>query len=333
MDGDTTVRSDFFFRAAEFFLLCVFRFTGLLFRYLPPRVIDAVFSALGAMLFHARPGMKRRLLAKLSAALPEITDQRELERIGREVCSSALRPIYDLFLFGTNEEDFMRALRVEGMDNLERAESRGKGVLLLGSHLGAFTLRLAVMMRLGKPYAPVMYNPDSSPVPRYVRTMAEYGSSLGYDPMHNPVIFAGEDTVKRIEEHLSRGGKVSLNFDVDGGFIVDFMGKPAAMASGAAHFALNTGAAIVPFSLQRGDGVFGHRMRIYEPLEYELSGDRASDLETIMAEVVKAGERPIRETPGQWMSWFGLWQWWDKAAETTGRRGAGAPVQTNGRSD
>ena len=87
------------------------------------------------------------------------------------------------------------------------------------------------------------------------------------------------------------------------------------MASGAAYFALNTGAAIVPFSLQRGGGVFGHRMKLYEPLDYELNGDRRSDLRSIMTEVTTAGEKIIREAPGQWMSWFGLWQWWDKAAE------------------
>jgi len=305
MSKDTTERSNIFFRAVEAFLLGVFHATGFLFRYMPPRVMDALFSALGALVFYLRPGMRRRLVAKLSDAMLEIKDRRHLARIGREVCSSALRPIYDLYLFGTHEERFLRGLRVEGMENLDRAESLGRGVLLLGSHLGAF----------GKPYTPVMYNPESSPVSRYVKAMSDYGSSLGYDPEGNPVIFAGEDAVSGIEGQLAKGGKVSINFDVDGGFVVDFMGRPAAMASGAAHFALNTGAAIVPFALLRGEGVFDHRMRICEPLQYRLSGDRAQDLETIMTAVAKAGEDLIRETPGQWMSWFGLWQWWDKAAE------------------
>jgi lauroyl/myristoyl acyltransferase len=209
----------------------------------------------------------------------------------------------------------MQELQVEGMENLEKAESRGRGVLLLGSHLGAYAIRLAVLMRLGKPYTPVMFNPDDSPVPRYVRTMAEYGSNLGYDSCENSVIFAGEDAVSRIEERLNNKGKVCINFDVDGGFVVDFLGRPAAMASGIAHFVLNTGATIVPVSLQRGGDVFGHRLKLYEPLEYELDGDRRRDLNTIMTEVTRVGGEIIREAPGQWMSWFGLWQWWEKAAQ------------------
>lgn len=304
-----------FFRAVEGILLGIFHATELLFRHLHPRVLDLLFAALGHLAYYAMRGMRSRLLAKLSQGLPEMGDSRELKRIAREVCSSALRPIYDLFLFGTHEQRFMSGLHVEGMENLNEAESRGRGVLLLGAHLGAFTLRLAVMMRLGKPYTAVMFHPDDSPLPRYVRTMAEYGSSLGYDEENNPVVFAGKDAISRIEERLRDGGTVSINFDVDGGFVVDFMGRPAALAGGAAHFALNTGAAIVPFSLQRGERLFDHQLKIHAPLDFTLSGDRARDLAAIMDEVAGAGEAMICEAPGQWMSWFGLWHWWEKAEE------------------
>ena len=34
-----------------------------------------------------------------------------------------------------------------------------------------------------------------------------------------------------------------------------------------------------------------------------------------MRDVVAYGEETIREVPGQWMCWFGLWQMWDKARE------------------
>ncbi|MBN2025844.1 MAG: hypothetical protein JW854_03715 [Actinobacteria bacterium] len=315
MSREEMTRSRYFFRLAETFLLSVFHLTDLLFRFLPPRAMDAFFSLLGKLIFYARPGMRRRLIAKIAQAMPEITDERELNRIAKEACTSALRPIYDLFLFGNHGESFMRHLRVEGMENLELAAARGKGVLFLGAHLGAYSVRLPVMAKLGEPYTPVMYHPDDSPVAGYVKAMAIYGSSLGYDAVDNAVIFAGDNTISRIEERLSRGGKVCVNFDVDGEFIVDFFGRPAAMASGIAHFALNTEAAIVPFALLRGDEVFDHHMKIFEPLDYGLSGEPRKDLASIMEKVMDAGQNMIREDPGQWMSWFGIWHWWDKAAQ------------------
>ena len=40
-----------------------------------------------------------------------------------------------------------------------------------------------------------------------------------------------------------------------------------------------------------------------------------------MHEVVAAGERQIREAPGQWLSWFGLRGMWESVAK--GRKGSG----------
>ncbi len=49
-------------------------------------------------------------------------------------------------------------------------------------------------------------------------------------------------------------------------------------------------------------------------IAYELTGDRDSDVQTILREVIKKGEEMIRESPEQWIGWFGL-RGWRKRAE------------------
>ncbi len=313
-EQEVAARSGLFFRLVDWGMLSLFYLTRFFFLFIPASILNAAFDKMGSLIFYARSGMRERLLGKLSDALPEIEDREELEYIGKHACGSFLRPIYDLNLFARYGDRFMRELNVEGMENLEKAEAADKGVILVGGNLGAASLRLAVLTRLGKSYTALIYKPEDSPLSGYMTAMTSFGADLGHD-VDRPVIWAGRDTIPQVYELLQQGGKVAINFDVDGSTVVDFFGYPAAMASGIAHFARKTGAAIVPFAIYRGRDVFGHHLVIHEPIAYEITGDEEHDVESIMSKVMEAGEAMIREAPEQWMSWFGLWQFWAKAAE------------------
>jgi lauroyl/myristoyl acyltransferase len=151
-------------------------------------------------------------------------------------------------------------------------------------------------------------------------TLASFGQPLGCDP-ECPVLWTGQDTVRRTREHLSRGKRVGIDFDVEGRYAVRFFGREAALADGIAQFSVDTGAPVVPFSLLHGKGSFGHRLVFYEPITIIPSGDRSRDVRAIMTEVAKMGECMIREAPGQWMSWFGIRRLWEKAERLEAKGG------------
>ncbi len=313
MDEMTGARK-LFFKTVDYTLVGIFNFTKIISRIFPLSVIYGFFNLLGYAIFYGRPRMREGLLLKLSDALPEINDRREIARIGREVCTAYIMSIMDYFVFWKYGERYMGEMRIEGLEYFDRADKQGKGVFVLAAHHGAAVLIHAIMARLGRPYTPILWHPDSTPLPRFVTTMALFGQSLGCDP-EQPVFWAGQDTIKKVREHLAKGKRVGLTFDVEGSHVVDFFGRPAAIASGIAHFAYDSGAPIVPICHLRGKRLADRRLVIYEPLSYQLTGDRKQDIAIIMREVVKAGERQIREDPGQYWSWFGLWAWWEKAEE------------------
>jgi lauroyl/myristoyl acyltransferase len=289
---------------------------------LPPSVLYLIPKGMGAAFYYGRPEMRRRLQAKISDGMPEITDPRVLARMGRQICGSIFMPIFDLFTLARHGERYLRDLRFVGWENLEKAEALGRGVILTGAHLGALAIVHAVMARLGKPYTPVVFEPTQTTMPRYIKTLEFLGGFLGCD-VEEPAFFAGEeDIISRVRKHLSSGKRLGLNFDIGGSSIVEFFGRPAALTSGLAHFAYDTGAPVVTASLLRGRGPFDNRIVAFEPIICDPTAERKAEVARIMGEVARNGEELIRMVPGQWMSWFSIWQWWDEAQEIIRSKGA-----------
>jgi KDO2-lipid IV(A) lauroyltransferase len=310
-----------FFRAADLSLLSFLKLTGLLSNVLPPSFLYASFRAAGLVLYHSRPGVKHRLEEKIAQALPGESGER-IRGIAAQACSAALLPMLDLVVFRRFGDEFMRALRVEGRENLERAEEEGKGIVFVTAHLGLFSVLHAVMHRLDRTYTPIMYHPLETPLPRYVSAMALLGHSLGGDP-EEPVFWAGKNTVEKVVRHLRQGKRVGLTFDVVGGTVVELFGRPAALASGIAHFIRLAGVPALPVALFREDQPLGGRLVFYPPVPPR---EKEGDVSEIMQEVAQRGETMIREAPGQWMSWFGLWEWWEQGERKLGRRETGSPA-------
>lgn len=308
------------FRLLEGAFMALFHTAEFLFKILPPSLLYLIPKGIGAVFFYARPGMRRRLQTKISDAIPEITDPRELARIGRRVCASVFMPTFDVFTLSRHGDRYMRKLKVIGIEKLEKADAQGKGVVFTGVHVGAITIIHAVMAKLGKAYTPIAFNPADTPMPRYIEALEFYSGLAGCD-VEEPVFFVGEDIIPKVRKHLKAGKRIGLTCDVDGNGVVEFFGRPAALATGVAHFSYDSGAPIVSFTLQRGRGPFDNRLIFFEPTYSDPTAERKVEVARLMGKVVKDAEEMIRMVPGQWISWFGLWQWWDTAKEIMERKG------------
>jgi len=314
MEEGVQERPKLLFRLLESVFMAQFYVARALSYVLPPRVLRLIPRTLGTAFFYGRPGMRRRLAQKMTDAMPELTDPRELDRMGREVCSCLFMPLFDIFVFARNIDRYMRELRVEGIEILEEAEAEGRGVIFTGPHTGAIGIVHVVLARLGKAYTPIAFNPKDTTMPRYVEALEFCSGMLGCD-VEEPVFFVGEDIIPRVKEHLKAGKRIGLTFDIGGSGVVEFFGRPAALATGLAHFAYDSGAPIVNFTLKRGKGPFDNVLKFYGTTRCDTAADRKSEVLRALQEVVKTGEETIREVPDQWISWFGLWGFWDDARE------------------
>jgi lauroyl/myristoyl acyltransferase len=305
-----------FFYSVDSGMMAVFHVTKFFTRLLPPSVFYRMVDVLAALLYYLRPKVRRDLRRKISDAIPEITSRRRLDRIGRGAYEAMLLNVPDFLYFEKDADRFMEGLEVEGLENLQTAEAQGKGVVIQMTHMGRSPILHGMMHHLGLPFTLVMWHPETTPVPRYTMNMVIQGLKVGVDTDYLLIwVGPGHDTVGKVSTRLARSERVGVPFDVPGKRPVDFFGRPAALADGIAQFAYDSGAPIVPVIIARTSNPYRNRLIIHEPLEYELTGNRRTDTQTIHQEAARASERMIRLAPEQWMSWFGLWHWWSIAEE------------------
>ena len=118
----------------------------------------------------------------------------------------------------------------------------------------------------------------------------------------------GPKGAKMALKALSQGGNLGMLVDqkMNDGIAIPFFGHDAMTAPALAQFALKYNCPIVPIRSERLNGL-KFRVTCYPPLQMNLTGDRQTDVLTIMTEVNKILENWIAEQPAQWLWLHNRW--------------------------
>jgi KDO2-lipid IV(A) lauroyltransferase len=282
---------------------------------LPVKLLYAIFTYIGYVLYYIVPGARQRLFSTISECMPQLTDD-EVRHIARSSYGELMRPMVDFPVFLRHGERLLDQLVEEGYDVMDELDARGKGVIVLTPHVGGWDMATAIMNHYGFEVAPILVNPDATLTPRAVRGVEALGAKLGSDSEVSYFI-PGGDMVTRATDFIRKGRRLGLTPDVEGKRIVEYFGHPAAVADGTGHFACDTGAAIALGIVVRDEWGVPCRAYIGYPIEYELTGDCETDITNIMQAVFSAIEREIRKIPDQYTQWGAVGRWWKKAEELT----------------
>jgi Kdo2-lipid IVA lauroyltransferase/acyltransferase len=180
-------------------------------------------------------------------------------------------------------------LRIEGVEHIETAHVRGRGVIVVSGH---FTT-LEMCARLACDAVPLagMYRPYPQQAMEWavLRGRSRYAAGM----------FAKQD-VRGAVKHLKRGGLLWYAPDQDPSkgesVFVPFFGQPAKSLSSTHQLARLSGAAVVMFQhWRREDG--GYTLRFWPAFENFPSDDAGADT----ARVIGAIETMVREAPEQYL--------------------------------
>jgi KDO2-lipid IV(A) lauroyltransferase len=281
-----------------------------------PESAVRVFSrAAGGFWFHVLRYRRQIILANLAQAFPEL-DAPARTRRGKATCIHLVQTLLEFMRIPRYGRDaFERVIRADGLEHLEAARARGKGVLALSGHLGSFELVAGGMAaRIGAGSVALVVKPFTPGVDRFVTWIR---SCTGLDVIH------AKGGLRGIFRALGRGSSVVFVLDQNAtrsiGVFVDFFGKPACTMSSLAVLALRTGAPVIGVATYREPGGT-HVLSIAPEIPFE---HRATPDETIrhMTQVyTRFLEDRIREHPEQW-----LWthrRWKTRPAEGLERRSA-----------
>jgi len=235
-------------------------------------------------------------MRNLQLAMPDLTDE-EREQILREVYRSLGWQLAEFCRMERyTQENTANLIRYEGLERFLAAEAKGKGVLILTGHLGAWEVSSFYHSLMGHPMGMVIRRLDNRVLDEFVnRIRCLHGNRVSHK----------DDFARRLLMAMRRGETVGILMDTNmtppQGVFVDFFGKTACTGSGLARVALKTGAAVVPGFLLWEEAEGRYVLHFGEEIEPVLTGDAEADVLALTQRCTGVIEDWVRRYPGQWL--------------------------------
>jgi Kdo2-lipid IVA lauroyltransferase/acyltransferase len=270
---------------------------------LPRPVARGVAVGVARLCFALLPKLRKTTEFNLKLAFPDWDAQKReavtrgmVRNLGRMAAEFARLPKY-------TKENIERFVVLDGHENFLAGKERGKGVLYLTGHIGAWELSSFAHALYGFPLHYMARPIDNPHIDKFVN---KYRGLSGNQP-----IFKNESArslLKILKEQGTVGILADQNTMPQEGVWVDFFGTPACTSTGIARVALHTDAAVVPGYLYWDSAMRKYRLRFEPPVELVRTGDVEGAVRENTARFAKILEEIIRQHPEQWVWLHARWK-------------------------
>lgn len=221
----------------------------------------------------------------------------------RRALQHLTRTYVDEFRLPAMSADALKAaVDIQGLEFLEQARAKGKGVILATAHFGAPQLVGQLLALLGYPTTVVVEHTQPEELFEFM-TALRSSHGLTLVPIDKPLI----GLIRTLRKENGVVGLV-VDRDVTGtGITLPFMGEPTRVADGAIQLARRTGAAIVvAFCRRRAN--YRYEAFILPPLALDdLPTDDSAAISEGTRRLMLQLETFIRTDPAQWIMTTPLW--------------------------
>lgn len=243
-----------------------------------------------------------KTIRHLTLAFGKEKNAKQIKQMARDVFRNLGRNAVDMFrlkkIVGTDPD---RYVTCHGLEHLDRALAKAKGVVVITGHLGCWELLAGYVAAKGYSSSVVgtpLYDP------RLDKMLVDNRTSV---KLKNIVRSSG---VREILRTLRKGEIVGILIDQDtrvDGIFVDFLGIPAYTPVGPVVLAMRTGAAIVPMAIHiEKDNK--HIIEVESGIELEISGDESKDRLINTIKCSNVIERFLLKNPTQWVWMHERWK-------------------------
>ncbi len=229
--------------------------------------------------------------------------------LGREPLPATVRTVFEygalnywdtLSIPSLGAAGVNQLVRLDGLHHIDEALARGRGVIVVGAHIGSIAL---AVQALAVRYSVIGVVEEVKP-PELLHFWLTQRSALGLR-----LVAAGPEAVRVLLTALRRNEVVVIvsDKDVNGtGAHVDFFGKEAMLPDGPAALALRTGAVMLSATTwRRADGRI--EARVEAPLAVARTGDAAADRRALTQAVAGRLEYHVASHPEQWTVFEQRW--------------------------
>jgi KDO2-lipid IV(A) lauroyltransferase len=273
------------------------------FRLLPRACARALGAGVGWIAYRTLGRLRRVGLRNLELAFPGWTNaQREetlrnlYRHLGHLLAEFCLMSRY-------TPEQASGFIVYRGLEHYLAAVERGKGVLVLTGHLGAWELSSFYHSLVGYRMGMVIRRLDNPLVDAFVNRIR---------CLHGNRILHKDDFARGLLAAMRNGETVGILMDTNmtppQGVFVPFFGVEACTASGLARVALKTDAAVVPGFLLWEQAAGRYVLHFDPAVELVRTGDAEADVLANTALFTAILERFVREYPDQWLWMHRRWK-------------------------
>ncbi len=279
-------------RFDSFSLIWATRIVSIIYGVMPYRLGVWAGGVLGLAAYFLLPKERRRAIAHLSAAFQD-RDGKWIRSVARRSFIHLGKALAEILLM--TPQRLSKISDFKGEESLREALARGRGVVLVASHIGNWEIfggALAAKAPISAVAAPIV--PDE-----VNKLVIDMRTALGIKTILRGKPGAARELIRVFKENRILGLLIDQDTDVEGAF-VEFMGRPAWTPTAAASMAIKFSAPVLFGYMKRGKG---DRLTavIEGPLELKLTGDIERDVVVNTAMFTKKIEDCIKEDPEQWV--------------------------------
>jgi len=266
---------------------------------------NAIFGGetLGRWAFFLLKDARRTTLKNLRSAFKKAKSEKELRIIALDVFQEIGKNAADVArLRKLDPSGIDEIIEIEGVEHLDRAYKKGKGVIVLTGHIGNFELLAACLSLKGYKFSVIgreLYDA------RLNRLLIKNRESVGLENI------SSSQDVRRAIKALRAGRLLGVLADQDStkvkGIFVDFFGRAARTPVGPAFLHLKIGSPIIPVAILRERNE-RYRILVKPPLKFESRGDKNQDVRELTERYTEILEQIIREHPSQWLWMHARWK-------------------------
>lgn len=238
----------------------------------------------------------------IRSVYPELSEQ-EVVEMSQKVFHNIVSTLFDFFSFVMvkDRKRFFRHVRVEGEEHLKEAYAKGKGVICLIPHISSWELSAVT---------PPMLGYDTVAASKPVKGFLEQRTMVWFRRRRKMKNLDRHGSYAQLLESLKEGKCLILMIDQDTrvkGCFVEFFGRETFTPLGASRLVADTGAAVVPMSMERV-GLKQYVFHIYPALKMQHTSDREQDLVENTQRQSTMIEQIIRKNPIQWVWMHRRWK-------------------------
>jgi KDO2-lipid IV(A) lauroyltransferase len=190
----------------------------------------------------------------------------------------------------------LKYVQWHGLEHLDAALAKGKGVCLLAGHLGSWELPGLAFVALGYDYRAIGKEMKSKAGETF-RLMLRDENGVVTIPRRGSI----RDILRALKDKAIIAFVLDQNMTSDEGEFVDFFGYPACTMTNLAVIAQRTGAAVVPGYTWRDEKGVHHNVLLPELTLTQIEGDTAASIRQNTQRFSDVLAGMIREHPEQWL--------------------------------